>query len=301
MPEVLSQEIFRHIVDELELGVYIVDRARKIQYWNRGAEHITGYLAQNVVGRFCRDNILVHCDEHNASLCGEECPLTEAMRIGEPHKGQLYLRHHSGYRVPVDIHVIPLRGEDGAVAGAVEIFTEQAVTPGFVSQNQVFAGCGCLDEATGIANHALTESFLRQQLELLQRHRIPFAVFVVRCDRLQEFEALHGHDAEVAILHAVARTLRLTLRATDLLGRWGEDRFVVMIPYSRRTPLEPAVERLRNVVSCTVIPWWGELLSVRISASLVKSDDEDTIESLKAKIDACLSEPAAPAAKAEKA
>jgi diguanylate cyclase (GGDEF)-like protein len=197
--------------------------------------------------------------------------------------------------------VIPLRGEDGTVTGAAEVFSDQVAVPGIASQNQVFAACGCLDEPTGVPNHALTESYLREQLDLLKRHRIPFAVFVVRADRLKDFEALHGHDAEVAILHAVARTLRHSLRATDFLGRWGEDRFVVMLPYSGRTPLEPAVERLRNVVSCTVIPWWGDLLSVTISAGLVKADDADTLESLEAKIDACIHEPESAEAQGEKA
>jgi PAS domain S-box-containing protein len=60
MPDFRSSEIFRRIVEQLEVGVYIVDRARKIQFWNHGAERITGFLAQDVVGRFCRDNILVH-------------------------------------------------------------------------------------------------------------------------------------------------------------------------------------------------------------------------------------------------
>jgi diguanylate cyclase (GGDEF)-like protein/PAS domain S-box-containing protein len=301
MAEFPPQEIFRHIVDGLEVGVYVVDRARKIQYWNRGAEHITGYLAHNVVGRFCRDNILVHCDDHNPNLCKEECPLTEAMRVGEAYSGQIYLRHHSGYRIPVDVRVLPLRGEDGAVTGAVEVFTEQVGVSGFASQNQVFAACGCLDEPTGVPNHALTESYLREQLDLLQRHKIPFAAFLVRADRLKDFHALHGHDAEVAILQALARTLRHSLRPTDFLGRWGEDRFVVMLPYSVRTPLEPAVERLRHVVSCTVIPWWGDMLSVSISAGLVKAEDADTLESLKARIDACLREPEAPETQSGKA
>jgi diguanylate cyclase (GGDEF)-like protein/PAS domain S-box-containing protein len=288
MPDFRSSEIFRRIVEQLEVGVYIVDRARKIQFWNHGAERITGFLAQDVVGRFCRDNILVHCNDHNPNLCGEECPLTEAMREGTARTGQIFLRHHSGYRIPVEIHVIPLHAEDGTIAGAAEIFSEHVSVPEFTSQNLVFAACGCLDEPTGVPNHGLTESYLREQLGLFNHHHIPFAVFVVRADRLHDFEVFHGHDAELAILSAIARTLRHSLRATDFLGRWCEDRFLVMLPYSGRTPLEPAVERLRNIVSCTAIPWWGDLLSVSISAGLVKAREGDTLESLKTSIEACL-------------
>jgi diguanylate cyclase (GGDEF)-like protein len=155
----------------------------------------------------------------------------------------------------------------------------------------VYSACGCLDEETGVPNHALTESYLREQLDLFDSHHIPFAIFVVRAESLDAFESLHGQEAAVAILSAVARTLRHSLRATDFLGRWGRDRFAVMLPYSGRTPLEPAVERLRNVVSCTAIPWWGDLLSVRISAALLKAQDGDTLESLKARMDGCFARP----------
>jgi len=302
MPESLPPDIFRQIVDQLEIGVYVVDRARKIQYWNRGAELITGFLSQDVVGRFCRDNILVHCDDENPSLCQGECPLTEAMRAGEPQTSQLYLRHHAGYRVPVEMRAIPVHAKDGSIAGAVEIFTEHAAVPELANQSSVFAACGCLDEPTGVPNHALTETYLREQLDLFERHRIPFAIFVVRADRLKDFQALHGHEAVIAILNAIAHTLRHTLRATDFLGRWEEDSFLIMLPFAGRGPLEPAVDRLRNVVSCTAIPWWGDLLSVNISAGLVKAHEDDTLESLKIKIAAALNggntTPAAEGAKA---
>jgi diguanylate cyclase (GGDEF)-like protein len=171
--------------------------------------------------------------------------------------------------------------------------------PEFASQNLVFSACGCLDQETGVPNHALTESYLREQLDLFEKHHIPFAVFVVRADSLHDFQGLHGREAGVAILSAVARTLRHSLRATDFLGRWGEDRFVVLLPYSGRTPLEPAVERLRSVVSCTAIPWWGDMLSVRISAALIKARESDSLESLKGRIESCLGASPDTAAKAQ--
>jgi PAS domain S-box-containing protein len=37
---------FEAVVDSLEAGVYVVDRDRKIVYWNHGAERISGYLRQ---------------------------------------------------------------------------------------------------------------------------------------------------------------------------------------------------------------------------------------------------------------
>ena len=301
MPDFLLPEIFRTIVEQIDVGIYIIDTKRMIRFWNRGAERITGFLAQDVVGRLCRDNILAHCNDSNPCLCASECPLMDTMREGVARPGQVYLRHHQGHRLPVEIHAVPLRDELGKVVGAAEIFTEHVTLPEVSSQNLVFAACGCLDEETGTPNHELTESYLREQWDLFETHHIPFAVFVVRADHLSEFAAQHGHEACVAILSAVGRTLRHALRATDFLGRWSEDRFLVMLPYSGRAPLMPTVERLRNVVNCTAIPWWGDLLSVRVSAGLVQAEPGESLADFKVRIENCLPNAVKPSTSAESA
>jgi len=46
-------------LDTIFDGVYIVDKERRIVFWNKGAEEITGYSAKEVCGRKCSDNILM--------------------------------------------------------------------------------------------------------------------------------------------------------------------------------------------------------------------------------------------------
>ena len=55
--------IYQIVLDGLETGVYIVDRSRRIRFWNEGAEQITGYLRQDVVGRLLRDHLLITRDD----------------------------------------------------------------------------------------------------------------------------------------------------------------------------------------------------------------------------------------------
>ena len=56
--EIDYKDLIENISDEL----YLVDQNRKIIYWNRVAEAITGYCSEDVLGRRCRDNILIHVD-----------------------------------------------------------------------------------------------------------------------------------------------------------------------------------------------------------------------------------------------
>ena len=74
-----NENFYRDILDNLSEGVYLVDRDKKITYWNKAAEQLTGFKATEVVGSRCSDNILVHVDSRGTQLCIEGCPLAGAM------------------------------------------------------------------------------------------------------------------------------------------------------------------------------------------------------------------------------
>ena len=115
------------ILDALADGVYITDTTRKIVFWNRAAERITGWSAKDVVGHRCSDNILVHVDKDGHKLCGEEhCPLHRAMLTGEPSLEPLlvFAQHKQGRRIPVEVTVAPVRTKEGQILGGIEIFRD---------------------------------------------------------------------------------------------------------------------------------------------------------------------------------
>ena len=49
--------LFHTLLEELPLGIYLVDRNHRIRFWNRGAEQIVGHLSHDVVGRMCAEHI----------------------------------------------------------------------------------------------------------------------------------------------------------------------------------------------------------------------------------------------------
>jgi PAS domain-containing protein len=64
-------ELHKALLDHLEAGIYMVDRRRRILYWNRGAEQISGFLSQDVAGHFCQGDLLMHCDSAGRGMCGK--------------------------------------------------------------------------------------------------------------------------------------------------------------------------------------------------------------------------------------
>jgi sigma-B regulation protein RsbU (phosphoserine phosphatase) len=121
----------REILQLLPDGAYICDRDRRIVFWNSAAERITGWTAAEVVGRHCRDNILVHVDKDGHPLCGKEfCPLHRCMVTGSKSSMPLlvFALHHDGYRFPVEVTVAPMMDAKGRVVGGIEIFRDMTET-----------------------------------------------------------------------------------------------------------------------------------------------------------------------------
>jgi PAS domain S-box-containing protein len=119
------------ILDSLNDGLYVCDTERRILYWSKSAERITGWTPQDVVGHRCLDNILIHEDKDGRRLCGEEfCPLHRCMRTGRRSSSPLVVfgQNKAGGRVPMAVSVAPIHDVAERVIGGVETFTDYTET-----------------------------------------------------------------------------------------------------------------------------------------------------------------------------
>ena len=123
LQKILSKET-KDLLNSIFDGVYIVDTERRITFWNMGAEKITGYTGEEVIGKFCKDDILNHIDENGTLVCTEDCPLSKVIESGEPVEEKIYPLHKSGNRFPTNTHIGPIRNEASKIIGAIEVFRD---------------------------------------------------------------------------------------------------------------------------------------------------------------------------------
>ena len=115
------------ILGSLNDGVYAVNLEREIFYWSGSAERITGWSAEDVVGKHCHDAILCHIDKDGHPLCGQEhCPLHRAMVTDQSSTTPIivFAQSKDGPRIPMRVSVAPIRDEAGEVIGGVETFRD---------------------------------------------------------------------------------------------------------------------------------------------------------------------------------
>ena len=65
----VDKKFYQDLLDQMSDGVYFVTLDRRITYWNGGAERITGYNAQEVLGHGCAEGILRHVNGAGRQLC----------------------------------------------------------------------------------------------------------------------------------------------------------------------------------------------------------------------------------------
>jgi diguanylate cyclase (GGDEF)-like protein/PAS domain S-box-containing protein len=108
------------------------------------------------------------------------------------------------------------------------------------------------DPLTGLSNRSL---FREQLEELLARQRqdgTPFAVFMLDLDRFKQVNDAHGHHIGDALLKAVAKRIRESVRENDVAARLGGDEFAVIAPGGRddlQSRTQVLAERLVQVLS----------------------------------------------------
>ena len=116
-----------NILDCLNEGVYVCDRDRRIVFWSKSAERITGWRSEDVLGRACHENVLCHEDKDRQRLCGKEhCPLHRSMITGviSTTPITLFARAKSGRRIPVQVTTAPLHDANGEIIGGLETFRD---------------------------------------------------------------------------------------------------------------------------------------------------------------------------------
>lgn len=220
---------------------------------------------------------LLHCQQPGCDFCSEECPLARAIKTAQPVESSGFLHHKSGYEVPVRIRAIPVHNPHGSIIGAVETF--DVLEQSDINRTEK-ALPGSVDNVTGLASQAQTKIHLREALAAFGERQVAFSVLRLRLQGLEHFRAAFGPDAASSLIRVIALSLASDLWRTDIVGRWTDDEFLVILNGCREESLSLVRERLRRMLANDSIEWWGERRSLPVSAGEAAPKPGDTTESI---------------------
>jgi diguanylate cyclase (GGDEF)-like protein/PAS domain S-box-containing protein len=285
-------DFYRIVLEALPTGVYVVNREGKIALWSAGAEKLTGYLRQDVLGRLQESELLelvdppITADEYLSSTAsiGTLRPATRSTKISVRCKDGRYLAGQ--------LRSVPLRDESGKYLGTLGAFEAESPARFTNRRQDKLAAYGCLDSVTGVLNHSLIQARLKESLSLHALYPVPFAVMCYAVDDLPKLTERYGQAAVDAALRTIAHTFESGLRPTDFLGRWLDQEFVAILPECTENDVVKVGQRLSRLVQKAGVQWWGDVLHATVSIGATVVHDNDNVSSLLAGAEKALRESA---------
>jgi len=121
------------------------------------------------------------------------------------------------------------------------------------------------DMLTGLANRALLNEIVDQQLAFCYRNGTTLSVLYIDLDGFKAVNDAHGHAMGDELLRAVAARIKSRLRRSDVAARLGGDEFAVVLGH---TGVEPAAAFAAKMVDAISIPYPFGQMTIEISASI---------------------------------
>ncbi|MDD4311563.1 MAG: sensor domain-containing diguanylate cyclase [Eubacteriales bacterium] len=265
---------YREVFDDLFEGVYFVDKDRGITFWNQGATQITGFTSEEMLGRYCYDNLLNHVDDQGRQLCLGGCPLHQTLLDGEPRSAQVYLYHKNGYRIRVRVRIRPLLVK-GEIVGAAEVFSNADTTELYHLDNQELERLTLFDQLTQLPNRRYIDTYLDHQIRDFQLLGIPFGVMILDLDFFKRINDQYGHSTGDEMLKMVAGTLKNAMRRNDFVGRWGGEEFVAILRGVTLVELRMIAQKICRLVEQSGLKRGEEYLRITISIGATLAQPED--------------------------
>lgn len=267
-----TQHLDRRIFQSLANGLSIADASRHdlpLIYVNPAFEAITGYSAEEVIGKNCR--FLQGREQSQPCLTG----LRAAIAAGEQITVVLRNYRRDGRLFWNELFLSPIRDRSGLVTHYVGI--QNDVTERVQMQealraserllavaNEKLQHLAITDGLTGLHNRRAFEERLISALERIQKKPDPLILLMIDMDYFKQINDRHGHLAGDQVLVTAASSLRATLRAQDMVARYGGDEFAVLLPGTSVAEALAWIDRLQGNLDKADWPYGRVSLSIGV-------------------------------------
>jgi diguanylate cyclase (GGDEF)-like protein len=205
----------------------------------------------------------------SALLLGIRSVLCVPVMIGEEIAALIYVYKTDPASRPFDQHDVQL---------AVAISHQAALTiqrTRLLEKARALEQRAIVDGLTRLHNRQHFLEVAELELQRARRYQHPLSAMMLDIDYFKQTNDAYGHAVGDQVLQTVAARCRQNLRDIDLLGRYGGDEFVVLLPENDSNGARIVAERLRRCVAETPVDTDRGPLNVTISLGVAALADDD--------------------------
>ena len=246
-----------------------------IEYVNLAFERITGYRAEEAIGRDARFMAAPGMDDD------ERAKLRQA--INERREVKVLMRNlrKNGDLFWNDLTITPVLNEKGLATHFIGVINDVTAN---IHRTSHLEHALNHDVLTGLASRNLLWDRLEQALHVAQRNKTLVATVLVDLDNFKDINDTLGHDCGDEVLRVVARRLQSSVRDSDTVARLGGDEFVLILENqpSQRFTLR-MIDRLRQDMAKSALICGKEIdISTSMGVSMFPHDGATVLELIQA-------------------
>jgi len=213
-------------------GIIVTDAQNRIKTVNPAFTHITGYSQEEVVGR---DPKLLGSGRNTPDFYRT---MWQSLHTTGHWSGEIWNRRKDGTIFPEWLSVVAIRDERGNVQEYIGVFSD--ITQRKHDEEQILRQAN-YDALTGLPNRALLFDRLSQAIALAHRDETKVALLFIDLDRFKSINDGLGHAVGDDMLRLVAERLRVCVRQSDTVARFGGDEFVIILENVKDVPAVAAL------------------------------------------------------------
>lgn len=261
---------FEGTLQSLAEAVIATDQEGRVEYVNRAAERLTGWVEAEMRGRALND-VLPCFDEYSGEPLD---PLGTCLEGQALAPGDAFLFHRDGRGIPVEYSGAPRFGPAGDLIGAVLSFRDAAEKRRLAER---LVHQATHDPLTELPNRILYNERLERALVEAKDNGSVVALLFLDVDGFKRVNDTLGHSTGDRVLVLIGERLRRAVRAADTLARLGGDEFAVVLPGLRsRQDALPVVHKIMAIFREPLVVALGEVsLSISVGIAVYPEDSGD--------------------------
>jgi diguanylate cyclase (GGDEF)-like protein/PAS domain S-box-containing protein len=212
----LMEEVFEHSLE----GIIITDCDAVINKVNPAFTNITGYIADEVIGKNPR---ILKSDHHNLHFYKS---MWESLMTTGHWTGEIWNRHKDGYSFPEWMSIIAIRNSEGETTHYVGVFHDIS---DMKRQEELIRYQAFHDALTGLPNRFLLKNRMEQSILHSTRDKNRFGLIFLDLDNFKKINDSLGLMIGDLLLKEAAERLRQIARNVDTVARHGGDEFIILV------------------------------------------------------------------------
>ncbi|MBI4799913.1 MAG: diguanylate cyclase [Desulfarculus sp.] len=275
---------YEQILDALTQGLIVLDRELRVLLWNRWMEQHSRLERERVLGRVITEIYpelvkkgFVWKVESVFKLGNYAFFSQRLHRFLFPFPAANYLQNRYEF-MQQNAVLAPLRGPEGRVDHVCVSIMDHTDTVMYQERleesTKRLEQMSQTDHLTQVANRRHLFDRLSQELNLVRRNRQALSLAILDVDHFKKVNDTYGHLCGDQVLVQLAGMLKASLRAYDLVGRYGGEEFCLVLPNTNLEDAVALVERLRCQVAESEFQFGRLRLSITISAGVTCSQDQ---------------------------